>query len=85
MQLVIYVHMLKLQEHCLTAVKAIYIIHLNSFTQSNNLSDSEVVIIAVCASVGGIIIGKKMYRLELCFYSCYYFSNYSDFDCGCND
>ena len=62
-----------------------YINLLHSFTQNNDLSDSEVVIIAVCVSVGVIIIGKKNIILDFCFYSCSHCSHCSDFDRGCND
>ena len=42
-------------------------------TQDNNLSDNEVIIIAVCGSVAGIIISKEMH-FEFIFHACIYFA-----------
>ena len=41
--------------------------------QDNNLSDNEVIIIAVCGSVAGIIISKEMHCFQIVYYACIYF------------
>ena len=48
--------------------------------QDNNLSDNEVIIIAVCSTVA-VIISKEMHVFNL-FLHIYLFFSYPYFDCG---